>query len=98
MVSHHRQQLAYWEEQLRQANIHDRKPGICRVTGAAHVTVTFHSAPPDERRVCVDCKACFPINVDLLTPIDLTHTDPFPAVCRERAFFMRCGRPIANFL
>ena len=33
-----------------------------------------------------------------LTPIDLTHTDPFPAVCRERAFFMRCGRPIANFL
>ncbi len=67
MVSHHRQQLAYWEERLRQANIHDRKPGICRVTGATHVTVTFHSAPPDERRVCVDCKACFPINVDLLT-------------------------------
>ncbi len=67
MVEHHRQQLAYWEAQLREARKADRKPGICRVTGEPHVTAVFHSAPPGERRVCVDCEACFPINLDLLT-------------------------------
>lgn len=54
-------------QKLIQHKLNCGDPEYCPLTLDRHVLVTFHSAPPAERQVCIDCGAQFRDDDAILT-------------------------------
>lgn len=62
-----REQLVQKEETLANWRLKKGDRGVCPVTLTDHATVTYHSAAPAERHVCIDCNAKFRDDDSILT-------------------------------
>lgn len=62
-----REHLVGLEDTLANWRLKQGDRGVCPVSVSAHTTVTFHSAPPAERVVCIDCGATFRDDDAILT-------------------------------
>lgn len=67
LVRHFQDRLMATRQRQAKVELNYGSRAVCPATLEDHVLVTFHSAPPAERLVCIDCGAQFRDDDAILT-------------------------------